>query len=167
MSRLGWNLSMNFFYDKFLCEVDEKLYLDIVRVVQESKHDSIDELGSGSGQLIKRLPTTSKIRALDFSEEAIKKAKKLVGENVEFFHVNFYNERLNTYQPDITIACRSLYNSDLSISIDMLAEHTGSGLAIIAHPKPNLRDYSIPNIDGSKKIHLVQLFKGSIGRISN
>ncbi len=158
---------MGFLYDRFLCEVDKKLYSDVVRVVQDSKHDSIDELGSGSGQLTRRLPTTSKIRALDFSEKAIEKAKKLAGENVEFIQTDFYKEIPNTYDSDITIACRSLYHPDLNVSLDMLAEHTGQGLAIVAHPKPSLWDYALPQINGSRQLNLIQLIKGMSGRISN
>ena len=167
MSKLGWNISMGFFYDKFLCDVDEKLYSEVILNINDRDVNSIDEFGSGSGQLTRRLPKTAKIRAFDFSEEAIEKARKLVSRNVEFFHINFYKERPNDYKPDIAIACRSLYHKDLGFSIDMLAEHVGQGLVIIVHPKPYLLDYANPKINGFRKFNSVQFFKGSIGRITN
>lgn len=165
VDKFFWNLN-GIVYDWLMSEVHTKLYKDILRGLGNLDGVRIDDIGCGTGELIKRMPETAIIRGIDYSQKAIAKAqKKCSSQNVKFYTMDFYSELPQDYKPDRVVACRSLYHPDLSLGLRILSEHLGdSGLAVIAHPKPNLKEYMKPQNGSSNKVNLIQIVKSS-GRL--
>ncbi len=166
MSNTGWNLNA-LVYDLFTGKVDEQLYRDVIAALGDLDGIKLDEFGCGTGNLTSKFPNTAKVRAIDYSPLAIKKAKQKTNENVVFFLMDFYQEQPTEYQPDVIVACRSMFHSDLSKSLEILSNHLGDqGVAVIAHPSKNWREYITPKVNGRRKFDLIQFVK-SIGRVAN
>ncbi|MEA3430293.1 MAG: class I SAM-dependent methyltransferase [Nanoarchaeota archaeon] len=165
MKNLGWNIDA-FLYDIFLGRVDKKLYKDVLLVLGKVKKGvKIDEFGCGTGELTRRLPKSAKIRAVDYSPNALKKVEQKTQKNVKVFCLDFYKKQPKG-RPDILIACRSLYHKDVEKSMKMLSKHIGKGTVIIAHPQPSWWKYVFPKTKGFRLPSFIQLVK-SYGRFAN
>ncbi|MCK5449413.1 class I SAM-dependent methyltransferase [Candidatus Pacearchaeota archaeon] len=160
-TNVGWDIG-SLVYDLFTGKVDEQLYLEVLLALGTLDGIKLDEFGCGTGNLTGRLPETTKIRAVDYSPIAIAKAKQKTSKNVGFFIMDFYQEQPNGYKPDKIVACRSLYHSDLSLSLGILSRHLGDGgEAIIAHPTENWRKYVTPIVNGKREFNFVQFVKSN------
>jgi len=166
MGRIIWNYSLKFFYGLVNGRIDDKLYRDILDSIGCTSGTTIDEFGCGNGGLTRRFPETTHVRAVDFSEEAIKFARKVTKPNVSFYNMDFYKDLPNGYKPDILVACRCLYHPSLEFSLERLAEHVGEGVVVIAHPNPDFKKYIIPEMNGARNLNLKQILKRTAGNLS-
>lgn len=165
MNNLGWNIDA-WLYDIFLGRVDRKLYRDVLAIIGDVDRLKIDEFGCGTGELTSRLPKKAKVRAVDYSPNALKKVRQKTGKNVKVFCMDFYKEQPKG-SPNILIACRSLYHKDINKSMKIVSEHIGKkGTVIIAHPQPSWLKYVFPKWKGLRLPSFVQLVK-SYGRFAN
>lgn len=165
--KLVWEINA-ILYNLFMSDVHKHLYNDVLKALGPLENIKIDDIGCGTGKLIKFMPKTAIIRGIDYSKQAIIRAKNECKGHpkVTFLIKDFYSEIIDGYKPDKVVACRSLYYNDLSLSLSVLSAHLGEeGLAVVAHPKPDWKEY-VGNNKLPIKNKLVQIIK-SIGRVSS
>jgi len=152
--------------------VYETLFSDIVTSLELEAGMTLDDLGTGTGQVIERLPSDILVRGIDLSDIGVKRAREKFHDrkNVSFHMLNFYTEleRLREdYKPDRITACKSLYSAELGRSLDIVVEHLADkGRAIIVHPKPNIVEYFFPKVQGHRTFSWRQIIKAS-GRLTH
>jgi len=165
VSNFGWN-SIAKIYDFVAGEIDEQLYGEVIRSLGNLDNLLLDEFGCGTGNLTIKFPKTVKVRAIDYSPNAIEIARKKTKDNITFYVMDFYRKRLEG-RADKIVACRSMYNPDLSRSMEILSNQVNDGgLVIIAHPRENLRRYLFPRIKRKKTLSVNHLVK-SMNRVMN